>query len=350
MSERSRESRRQFLSKAPTRLVCLYGLAATGSAILAGCTSRSTESRPAGVEPQTPAESEISHTIQLYDSARQRPGVPNTAAVTLAQAELQGQNPQNILALYYQIKEHYRSIFADYGLIANLAYAAGKYGHSEKTARGLFEASKKAGFTFEIESPSDLATLAMARGGDVGRPQETFRQIANDDSLKFLGLTTSFDSVSTLTSAALLSDKDKTLDIFRRIKRTQSFGFSYEAPAVLTLAATLASGDVDRVVNDYSTTNKHNFETTFGLRVITKNGIAVLTLAGIVGGGLNDSLEMYDFAIKTGSMDSYTACRLVLATAAKKANLPLTSRKNDRRMGTKPVIITYSIVPIALAR
>lgn len=329
-------TRRQFLKR--------VGLGAVGlvfAPLLDACAPQLQRDRKTAL---TAAEEDITRSLSAYNEARKHQDVSYRAAVTIAQHSLEGNPLADILEKYDKIKPSNQSIFADYGLVAELAYGATRYRFDPKTVIGLFETAK-ANFTLETKALCDIATLAMAYNGDVKKVQNLFRDLANDDSLKFAGITTNFDTVATLTSAGLVAGKERVFDEFRKIKSSQTIWSTDRSAATLTLASILTGRDTKRVLDIYSKTQQHNFKTLLGIRVISEDSMASLALAGTIGKyRIEDVLEMYEFATKNGVGDTDTASRLVLATAAKDAKRPIVSRASSYSIGR----ITYAVTPIAL--
>ena len=95
---------------------------------------------------------------------------------------------------------------------------------------------------------------------------------------------------------------------------------SFSTSVDLALAAILSNTNTGNVGDNLSAVRDH-FTLNFGARASSNR--AVLALAGTIYGDMKNVLNMYDSAEREGVNDPN---RLILATAAYKADLPLISR------------------------
>lgn len=339
MTERAGESRRDFLKKLPRRTVGTLGVVGAGSFLLSGCAEGSGD---APREPQNRSEELVNNTIAAYNQAETHPSMFYTAAVVAAQSTIEGRDQQEFNNKYDRIVEPYRNWFTDYGIAGNLAYGATRFGYEPDAVITLYDTARS-NFVLDSATPGDIATLAMAGDGNVEKPASVFRQIAGNDALQVFGIVSSYDSVITLTSAGLKQGVDKTIEDFNAIKGSQTF-WNNRTPAILTLAASIGA-DTQDVLDTYAQVNDHDFASFLGIRHISETSIAALTLASTLGiHTAEDVLKMYDFASRFGNLDSNTATRLTLATAAKDAPRPVISRDATYTVGKA---VHHTIVPIS---
>lgn len=304
------ETRRDFLRQLPPRLAVL-GLLTTS---LNGCAPQPS----VAIEPKTPAEIEISPLIQLFKGVQpqvqERSERSYSAAVTLAKAKLEGRDYEALLKLYTDIREpNKQAKYSNFGAEANLAYAAHKYGRSAE------------------------GTSPMAGGRDLDTVHGAFGRIKASGSF-------SNDACSILTSTALISSESEALDVYRRVDSLdRDWWFSDREPAALTLAAILGNRDIAKVTEIHDYVKRYEFDRTLDA---TKMIRSVLVLSGIVGGNIDDIIEMFVFAGKKIPESGVTASGLVLAAAAQRAESPVISRTGIIQFGK---VSFASIVPIILS-
>ena len=338
MIERA-ENRRQFFQRLPVRVATV---GAATSLLLAGC---SEISQPAKIEPRTQPEKDMAATLRAFNRVLTYPHVPQSDAVTLAQDEIEGKNTPTLLPNYDQIKAPYLSSLSDSSIFANLAYSASRFKYNAKTTIELYEKAKS-GFFLDNDTPADIASLAMAHGGDLNKPLAMLRRIANDDALTVLGLTTNFDSPATLTSIGLLTSEERALQEFRKMRTAKSIWNTDRNIAVLALASTL-NGDPKRTLDAFAKVDDYKFKHIWDRIGSTENRLATLALAGSLGKySIEDVLSMYEFARNNAPIDANTAIRLTLATSAAKSGHTITSRKHYYMVGK---VTNEALVPILLS-
>jgi hypothetical protein len=335
------ESRRDFLFRIPERTAAL--LAVLSPSLLSSC--KEEPKSPERIALEEHAQKEMSKTIWFYEQAQKDPEVPKSAAVTLGQAELQGHDPKKISALFKDISKPYKNQEDfDYSSTANIAYALNTYNISEVDAKHLFEVAISWNDN-DSGVASDISALAMAENGDLQKVQEMYNQIASDVSYKDFSrriYTPDYNAVSTFASAALISDRKTTVDIYKKIKDNapmQLINAPMQSFANLTLGAIIDNGNVERTISAYKAVSRSASPESSP----SYSSITMGALAGIIGLGVDTSIEMYRYARLERKIDTNTSSRLILATAAKKANIPLISREISEEINSSIDVGNVSI-------